>query len=276
MSAETDARYQIADRARRGEKMILWSTYYGANYRYLVEYGFGDDGMLTCRVGPTGRNLMYRQEDLRDTHLHVGCWRLEFDLGDPVTGAGGPKDNEVLLVRRVFDDVSERFGQVAKPFAKNFQGQACEGNARWNAEEFTSIRAESRVRKNVHGKPIAFDLLPHRFGAMRQLQPEGGTYATNMDFINYDFWVTRTESGNTNYIDVPQYASQRRPLTGYPTTVWHCAPVLHSPRGEDFGSEDGRNNFEGLASTFWTGFFVKPRDLFDSTPLYQPRPRQPR
>ena len=42
--------------------------------------------------------------------------------------------------------------------------------------------------------------------------PEGGTYTTNMDFINYDFWVTRTESGFTNYIDVPQYASQRRTL----------------------------------------------------------------
>jgi hypothetical protein len=276
MSAETDERYQIADRARRGEKMILWSTYYGANYRYLVEYTFGDDGVLTCRVGPTGRNLMNRQEDLRDTHLHVGCWRLEFDLGDPVTGTGGPKDNEVLLVRRVFDDVSERFGQVARPFAKNFQGQACEGNARWNAEEFTSIRVESRVRKNAHGKPIAFDLIPHRFGAMRQLQPEGGTHATNMDFINYDFWVTRTESGNTNYIDVPQYAGQRRPLASYPTTVWHCAPVLHFPRGEDFGGEDGKSNYEGLASTFWTGFYVKPRDLFDSTPLYQPRPRQTR
>jgi hypothetical protein len=276
MSAETNERNQIADRARRGEKMILWSTYYGANYRYLIEYGFGDDGMLSCRIGPTGRNIFNRQEDQRDTHLHIGCWRMEFDLGDPTSGKGGPKDNEVLLVRRVFDDVTERFGQLAKPFAKTPQGQASEGSARWNAEEFTTLRVQSLVRKNAHGRPIAFDLIPHRFGALRQLQPEGGTYATNMDFINYDFWVTRTESGNTNYIDVPQYASQRRPLTGFPTTVWHCTPALHFPRGEDFGSVDGKNSYAGLAVTFWSGFFVKPRDLFDSTPLYQPRPRQTR
>jgi Cu2+-containing amine oxidase len=270
MSAETNSQNQIADRARRGEKMILWSTYYGANYRYLIEYGFGDDGMLTCRIGPSGRNIFNRQDDLRDTHLHVGCWRMEFDLGDPTSGLGGPKDNEVLLARRVFDDVSERFGQVAKPFAKNAQGQACEGSARWNPEEFTILRVQSKVRKNAHGRPISFDLIPQRFGALRQLQPEGGTDATDMDFINYDFWVTRTESGFTNYIDVPRYASQRRPLAGHPTTVWHCTPALHFPRGEDFGSADGKDSYAGLAVTTWARFFVKPRDLFDSTPLYQP------
>jgi hypothetical protein len=302
MSAETDYGNRIADRARRGEKMILWGTYYGANYRYLIEYGFGDDGMITCRIGPTGRNIFNRQADLRDTHLHIGCWRFEPDLGDPeasgvasaprdspASGAasapgdspaggvasaprGGPKDNDVLLVRRVFDDATERFGQVARPFAKNGLGQACEGSARWNPEEFTVLRVQSTVRKNAHGRPIGYDLIPQRFGALRQLQPEGGTYAVDMDFINHDFWVTRTEPGNTSYIDVPRYAGGRRPLAGHPTTVWHCTPAIHVPRGEDFGTDTGTNSYAGLAITSWAGFFLKPRDLFDGTPLYQPRP----
>jgi hypothetical protein len=274
MSAETSGYNRIADQARRGEKMILWSTYYGANYRYLIEYGFGDDGMITCRIGPTGRNIFDRQTDQGDTHLHIGCWRLEPDLGDLASKLGGPKDNDVLLVRRVFDDATEKFSQLAKPFNKNFRGQACEGNARWTPEEFTTVRVQSNVRKNAHGRPVSYDVIPHRFGALRQLQPEGGSYAANMDFINYDFWVTRTESSFINYIDVPQYASQRRPLTGFPTTLWLCTPALHFPRGEDFGGEDGKNSYGGLAVTVWTGFYIKPRDLFDSTPLYQPRPRQ--
>jgi hypothetical protein len=292
MSAETGFRNQIADRARRGEKMILWGTYYGANYRYLVEYGFGDDGMITCRIGPTGRNIFNRQEDQGDTHMHIGCWRMEMDLGaapppptsgesappiavaegTPKAGLGGPKDNEVLLARRVFEDAKDKFAQVAKPFNKNFQGEACEGSARWVPEEFTIVRVQSKVRKNAHGRPIAYDLIPQRFGALRQLQPEGGSYASNMDFINHDFWVTRTEPSNTSYIDVPQYASQKRSLTGQPTTIWHCTPALHFPRGEDFGAQDGRNSYMGLAITFWTGFYLKPRDLFDATPLYQPSP----
>ncbi len=198
---------------------------------------------------------------------------MDFDLGDPVTGAGGPKDNDLLLSRRLLDERTDRFGQVTKPFGKNGQGQACEGSARWVPEEFTTLRVQSRSRKNSHGRPIAYDLIPQRFGALRQLQPEGGAFGANMDFINYDFWVTRSEPGFTTYIDLPRYASRRRPLAGYPTTVWHCAPVLHYPRTEDFGSENGRNNFSGVALTFWTGFFIKPRDLFDGTPLYHPRPR---
>lgn len=282
MSAETGGRNQIGDRARRGEKMTLWATYYGANYRYLMEYTFADDGQLTCRIGPTGRNIFSRQDDQGDVHLHIGCWRFEPDLSDPYPGptpiaveaggavSAGPVDNDILLARRVFDEAAERFIQVAKPFAKNGLGEACEGSASWVPEEFTTLRVASRSRKSAHGRPISYDLIPLRYGALRHLQPEGGSYAANMDWINYDFWVTRTEPGFTSYIDVPQYASQHRPLTGHPTTIWTCTPAIHVPRGEDFGTADGKTSYMGVAITTWTGFTLKPRDLFDGTPLYPP------
>jgi hypothetical protein len=273
MSAETTGRNQVGDRVRRGEKLLLWATYYGANYRYLIEYGFSDDGQISCRLGPTGRNLLTRQQDQGDAHLHIGCWRMEFDLGDPMSKHGGPKDNDVLLVRRLFDEKTEKFSQLVKPFAKNARGEACEGNARWVPEEFTTLRFESKVRKNSHGRPISYEVISQRYGALRQLQPEGGSYANNLDFINYDFWVTRTEPGFTSYVDVPRYANERRPLTNHPTTLWLCTPALHFPRTEDFDPQDGRSNYGGLAITNWTGFFIKPRDLFDGTPLYQATPR---
>ncbi len=276
MSAETDAQYQVADRVRRGEKLMLWSTYYGANYRYIVEYDFRDDGMISCRLGFTGRNLLPRQPDQLDTHLHIGCWRMEFDLGDPVSNLGGPRDNGVFLVRRVFNEGTERFEQVVKPFGKNPQGQACEGSARWRAAEFTSLRVQSKLRKNSHGRPFAFDVIPHRWGSTEQLQATPYAAAGSMDWINQDFWVTRTESGFTDYVDVAQYAAGKRPLDGYPTTIWHSSPALHVVRGEDYGDEDGTNNFTGLALTGWAEFHIKPRELFDSTPLYKPSQRIPR
>jgi primary-amine oxidase len=272
MSAETSGRNEIADRVRRGEKMLLWSTYYGANYRYLLEFGFGDDGMLSARIGPTGRNILDRQDDKSDVHLHIGCWRMEFDLGDPVNKVGGPKDTDILLARRVFDETTEKFAQVARPFAHNARGQACEGAARWEPEEFTQIRAQSKVRKSGHGRPMCYDLIPQRIGALRKLQGHYNTEAALMDAMNYDFWVTRTEPTFTSFIDVPTYAKDKRPLESQPTTVWHCAPVLHFPRGEDFGTDGGKNSMTGLAITFWTGFYLKPRDILDATPLYQPTP----
>ncbi|MFO0841037.1 MAG: hypothetical protein U0797_01390 [Gemmataceae bacterium] len=268
MSAETNSRNQIADRVRRGEKLLLWGTYYGANYRYMMEYGFTDDGVISCRIGPTGRNIFNRQKDQGDTHLHVGCWRMEMDLGDP-------KNNEVLLSRRVFDEEKERFAQVARPFNKNARGEACEGSARWNPDEFTTLRVSSKARKNAHGYPVSYDVLSHRYGATHLLQREGGTLYSDsdMDFINQDFWVTRTESGFTDYIDVPRYAKDKRPLTGQPTTIWLTTPAIHVARTEDFDTTNGTNSYGGVAITTWAGFFLKPRDLFDGTPLYTPTRR---
>jgi hypothetical protein len=276
MSADTGFRNEIADRARRGEKLLLWGTYFGANYRYMIEYGFTDDGVVTCRIGPTARNIFNRQKDGGDTHLHIGCWRMEMDLGDPVARVGGPKDNEVLLVRRTFDEAKERFAQTARPFNKNGFDQACEGSAQWVPEEFTTIRVRSKVRKNSHGYPISYDLLSTRNGGIRRLQNEGGTYDADMDFINQDFWVTRTESGFTDYIDVPRYARGRRPLAGHPTTIWLCTPALHVARTEDFGTGNGTDSYGGAAITTWAGFALRPRDLFDGTPLYTPMSRSPR
>jgi hypothetical protein len=273
MSADFSARFEVTDRARRGEKMVLWGTYFGANYRYMIEYGFTDDGMVTCRIGPTARNIFNRQKDQGDTHLHIGCWRMEVDLGDPMTKRGGPKDNEVLLVRRAFDEQKERFAQIARPFNKNGRNEACEGSVQWVAEEFTTLRVASKVRKNSHGYPIAYDVLSNRNGGIRRLLNEGGTYDADMDFINQDFWVTRTESGFTDYIDVPRYARERRPLSGHPTTIWLCTPALHVARSEDFGTETGTDSFGGVAITTWAGFSLKPRDLFDGTPLYTPQRR---
>jgi hypothetical protein len=266
MTAETNGRNQIADRVRRGEKLLLWGTYYGANYRYMIEYGFTDDGVVSCRIGPSGRNIFNRQKDRGDTHLHVGCWRMEMDLGDP-------KNNEVLLARRVFDEEKERFAQVARPFNKNARGDACEGSARWNPDEFTTLRVTSKGRKNSHGYPVSYDVVSHRLGATHLLQREGGAWDSDMEFINQDFWVTRTESGFTDYLDVPRYAKEKRPLTGQPTTIWLSTPALHVARTEDFDSENGTNSYGGVAITTWAGFQLKPRDLFDGTPLYTPTRR---
>ena len=41
---------------RRGQKLLLWGVLDAANYRYIIEYGFQDDGVITFRVGSTGRN----------------------------------------------------------------------------------------------------------------------------------------------------------------------------------------------------------------------------
>jgi hypothetical protein len=251
--------------ARRGEKMLLWAIFEGGTYRYIIEYGFTDDGAITCRLGATAHNFFDKQKDQRDVHLHVGCWRWDPELSEtgsvPVGGAGA---NQVLLVRRVPRTPAPNgmFRVDVAPFNANDLGQACEGFADWKAEEFTVLRVQSLVRKNSSKDPqfTAYDLLPIRMGSVRN-------YPWKYAFANHDFWVTHKSPEHIKYQEVPLYAGRSKILEKSPLTIWHNSPALHVPRGEDYGSE-GSARSNGVAITSWVGFTLKPINLFDSTPLY--------
>jgi hypothetical protein len=263
------------DRARRGEKMTLWALFNGANYRYIMEYGFRDDGVIHCRVGATAHNFHKYRQDQGDVHLHAGCWHWDMDLGDPQDpNNGGADKNVVRLVRRVPKERPGLFRVAVDPFPNGPQaaaggGQACEGFANWKAEEFTILRVESTVRKNSNDRPTAYDVMPVRMGSVRNYptakRPGFGAY----EYMNHDFWVTRTEAKQTSFRQLPGYAAGRRPIDLQPVTIWHNAPLWHVPRAEDFGP-DGVNNGQGVAITSWAEVLMRPRNLFDSTPLYTP------
>jgi Cu2+-containing amine oxidase len=253
------------EEARRGEKMLLWALFSGGTYRYLIEYGFGDDGTITCRLGATAHNFFDKQKDGRDVHLHVGCWRFDPELAE--TGAkavGGAAANQALLVRRVPRTATPdgRFRIDIAPFNADDQGQAREGFADWKAEEFTVLRVQSLARKNSSKEPqfSAYDLLPMRQGAVRN-------YPWKYAFANHDFWVTHRNPDHVKYQEAPLYATRSKVLDKSPLTIWHNSPAVHVPRGEDYGPE-GSMRKNGAAITTWVGFTLRPVNLFDSTPLY--------
>src|SRR2546429_4205006 len=41
----------------RGQELVLWATLDAANYNYVMQYGFRDDGTITFRLGATAHNL---------------------------------------------------------------------------------------------------------------------------------------------------------------------------------------------------------------------------
>jgi hypothetical protein len=190
-------------RARKGEKLVLWSAIQSGNYAYLMEYNFTDDGRIVSRLGFTAHSFFDRAKlankknpyghrfDDADVHPHIGCWRFDFDLSDPVKQVGGSKHNELTIVRRIFDkekvnyvyaakgwnpvydengkplEAKEKGGFVIKsaPFPGNpKQSVPLEGKAKWIAEEFTTLRAESSKVTNKNGKSVAYDLISTRTG----------------------------------------------------------------------------------------------------------------
>ncbi len=260
----------------RGEKLILCSLFQAVNYTYAVEYDFTDDGRIISKLGFTAHNYYSRNEAKQadgDIHVHVGCWRMEFDLSVSDSAnitRGGPTQNDYRLMSRRYDWVGKRFRVADEPFGANplsKETEAREGKAQWKAEEFTTLRVQSTTVKNSHQQPIAYDLLPMRMGSIRELRDIGFTKGRDMDFMNYDFWVTRGQSKKA-YHDVPSVAAGRSPLKDQPATVWYSSPGLHVPRGEDYGSDSGSSSWTGVALMSWVEFTLRPRNLFDGTPLY--------
>lgn len=255
-----------SNNTRRGEKMLITALFNGGNYRYVLEYGLSDDGVIHCRLGATAHNYFSKQKDGRDVHLHVGCWRFDPELreeGD--RPSGGPDQNKVTLVRRLPMSPATRDGKFkvdVAPFNPNKEGQASEGYADWKPEEFTVLRVQSTVRKNGSKDPqfTGYDVIPQRLGAARN-------YPARYNFANHDYWVTRRRPNQSLFKNVALYGIRNQTIDAEPITVWHTASAVHIPRGEDYGV-DGASASQGAAITSWTGFMMRPVNLFDSTPLY--------
>jgi Cu2+-containing amine oxidase len=217
------------------------------NYNYIMEYGFRGDGTVTCRLGSTGKNLADHETT---GHMHHACWRIDIDLDDPVR-------NSAYLVKR-----SEPRGKPTASDALVPFNNGVEGGAVWSPLEFTRLRVQA-ARKNGQGKNLAYELIPIRSGTGRH-------WGQGEEFTHYDFWVTPFRWNEQQYTLLPRYAAQRRRITNTNVVVWYVSPAYHLPRDEDgiFLGPGGRPQVRGVALTTWCGFELRPRNVFEKSPLY--------
>lgn len=234
------------ERVLRGRELVLWSTLDAANYNYIFQYGFRDDGTITFRLGATARNLPGAE---LTPHTHTGVWKVDIDLA----GAG---NDSVLLVRHLEPSGSLSANDTAAPF-----NGGTEGFADWIAEEFTNLRVIDTAVTNANGKSIGYDLLPTRTGNARH-------HGAGETFVQHDFWVTRYAPGQITASQLPSYVQNNQSVTNSDVVLWHVTPLHHEPRDED-GRFVGAV-WQGVALLMWGGFDLRPRNLFDRTPLFTP------
>lgn len=244
---------------RRGKELVIWGALEAGNYMYLMSYSFHDDGTIAFRVGATGQNLPgHRQE----AHVHSAHWRIDIDLVD------GAK-NSAMLMRHVEDVASLSSLDLKEPFNRGF-----EGGVPWNPKEFTMIRVQSE-RKNPRGEPISYDLMPWRYGSPRH----------NEEFTHNDLWVSRSHPDRPMefiFANLPNIVKDEEVVEQTDIVLWCNSAVHHEPRNEDGrpGSAPrfwpGDDAWEGSAIVMWSGFDLKPRNLFDRTPFYPYTPEPPR
>jgi primary-amine oxidase len=239
---------------KRGEKLTLFGTLLAANYRYIVEFGFQDDGVVTFRVGSTGIN--YGGSEFVG-HMHNGLWRIDVNLD-------GPENNSVYLVEHIEPDGMEK--SKARTEVTPFNGGK-EGYADFVPEKFTMLRIVNDKRKNVRGEPLAYDLMPLRAGNGRHF---GGP---KEECTRHDFWVTKASNKELLYTDLPKYVKgggkkgeEAENIMKTDVVLWHSTPMHHEPRSED--GEMIKGSFRGATPVGWAGFELRPRNLYDRTPYF--------
>lgn len=226
---------------RRGEEVVLWGALDAANYNYVIEWTFRDDGMVMGRVGATAQNI----GDIPfAAHMHGPIWRLDIDLD------GFPADS-VYLGKHI------ESGLVANDTMSLITN---ESGQKWDPLEYTSLHVQDANLKNGRNHASAFHLMPLRHGTPRHQEA----------FTQNDFWVTRYNPAEMWAPSLPTYVSTPAAVSNTDVVVWYYGGAHHLVRDEDgdIANVSGFSVWKGEAHIMWTGFMLKPHNLFDSTPLF--------
>jgi primary-amine oxidase len=230
------------DKVRRGEEVVLWGGIGAGNYNYIIEWAFRDDGVIRGRVGATATN--FPPQPL-ETHMHGIFWRLDIDLN----GAGS---DSVGVVSH-----SESFLALGPTASDSTAMMSTEGRRQWVANAFTSLNVHDATLRNRQNHQSGYHLIPMQTGTPRHME----------SFTKSDFWVTRYNFSEMHVPSLPTYISPAQSISSNDVVVWFYSAAHHTPRDED--GRHVNNQFQPtVAQVMWTGFMLKPHDLFDQTPLY--------
>lgn len=224
---------------RRGQELALWGTIDAANYNNVIMWIFRDDGAVESRYGATARNLPGLATE---PHSHTPIWRLDIDFN----GASG----DTVHVSRHIEPIGSASSSDAMSTVNT------ESGFDWKAEEFTTLHIHDASLKNSLGEASMYHFMPLRWGTPRHQEM----------FARHDFWVTRYNGTELWAKDLPTYVANNQPVANNDVVVWYMGSVHHGPRRED--GEVVNGSLVGSAQVMWTGWVMKPHNLFDRSPLF--------
>lgn len=210
LGASSETCKQVRDRGlawkhdaimRRGEELVLWSVLAAANYNYVVEWTFRDDGIVTGRVGATG------QIAGTNAHMHGPIWRLDVDLN-------GSCCNTASVFKHTETGASATDAHT---------DVASEGGFPFNAASFPMLMVRDATLKNTNGKPSEWHLMPM----------VAGTPLHQEAFTKNTFWVTRYKWGEMSGDILPTYVAPAEAVNNKDVVLWYYAGLHHLIRDED-------------------------------------------
>jgi len=227
------------NKVRRGEELVLWGVLNAANYNYIIEWTFRDDGTILGRVGATAQNLPSAPTE---THLHDPMWRIDVDLN-------GPCCDTVMRLSHS-ENMATGVATDTMPTVTTESGFV------WNPVAFTDLHVMDGSLVNGKRHKTMIHLMPLREGTQRHKE----------NFTKYDLWVTPYNASELLANDLPTYVAHGRNVQNADIVLWYTGGLHHMYRDED--GDFVNNVWKGSALVMWTGFTMKPMNLFDATPFY--------
>ena len=104
-----------------------------------------------------------------------------------------------------------------------------------------------------------------------------GTPRHNEQFTRHDLWVSKSHPEKPTeflFANLPNIVKDEEVVEQTDIVLWCNSAVHHEPRHEDGKPNSGPrlwsfdDAWEGSAIVMWSGFDLRPRNLFDRTPFY--------
>jgi len=187
---------------RRGEELVLWSVMAAANYNYVVEWTFRDDGVVLGRLGATG------QIAGSNTHVHGPIWRLDLDLNGACCDA-------ISTVTH---------SEVGATGVDTHTDVQIEGGRVWSATGFRKFAIRDQSLVNASNKTSHWQLMPVVTGIPLHQEL----------FTKYTGWVTRYRWNEMAGSQVHIYANGESVLYR-DVVLWYYGGLHHMVRDEDAG-----------------------------------------
>jgi Cu2+-containing amine oxidase len=175
---------------------------------------------------------------------------------------GGKGHNTAYLMENV-EPKSESDKAASKTYHKLFNNGK-EGWADWDPARYTMLRVVDTTTKNYRGESRAYDLVPLRHGTSRH-------FGEGEEALLHDFWVTKANPKELRYAGLPKYCNNED-IVDTDIVLWYGTGMFHEPRSEDGIMENGA--WFGTTLVSWSGFTLRPNNVFDRTPLF-PNPKEP-
>src|SRR6185295_3219576 len=112
----------------------------------------------------------------------------------------------------------------------------------------------------ARNQPYSYDVVNSRMGNGRHFAGD------KEECTQHDFWVTRNRPGEIHYVNLPKYVAKGEGIVDTDVVVWLSTAGHHEPRSEDGEMKGG--NLVGATPVMWSGFDLRPRNIWDRTPLY--------